>query len=173
MHKCSRVIFALAAWGLAAAAGTQQGFAQQSSEFGVDIKKNVSAKDVGLPIYPGSRPYTERRDSDSGAQLSAGGANPGFKVAVLKLATDAPVGDVAGFYRKALTKYGSVLDCRDAHASSGKKGDPDELTCENDRPEGGEILLKAGVNSDQHNVAIKRADGHTVISLVYVHGNTR
>ncbi|HUK88667.1 MAG TPA: hypothetical protein VLT85_13450, partial [Terriglobales bacterium] len=89
----------------------------------------------------------------------------GFKLVVLKLETDDSAEKVAAFYRKALAKYGKVLDCSDkaAHAKSKK-----ELSCDADEPGPGEMVFKAGTREKQHAVGIQPGSGHTRFELVYL-----
>lgn len=89
------------------------------------------------------------------------------KLAVLKLDSDAPPATIADFYRKALKRYGQVLDCT---GRSDRQTAGSELACDDDHPEAGAILLKAGRPDDQHDVAIKQEGNRTIISLVYVRG---
>ena len=139
---------------------------------GVSISKTVKPEDVGLPLYPGARPYKEDSDSSSSVQFGAwGGGGEGFKLAVIKLESPASPDKIKDFYRNALGKYGPVLDCKDADARSGKRGSRNELTCESDKPDAGGTLLKAGSNDNQHNVSIKREGNRTIVALVYVRGN--
>jgi len=50
-----------------------------------------------------------------------------------------------------------------------KKGDSsNELGCEDEEPESGEFVLKAGIKGEEHVVGIKVKGGLTVFQLVYV-----
>ena len=141
------------------------------NSIGFIASKEASAKDVGLPLYPGARQHKDKSEDSPAVRLGLWGANSGFKLAVLKLeSTDAPE-KVATFYRKALAKYGKVLDCGDSATAKGekKKGDSsNELGCEDEQPESGELVLKAGIKGEEHVVGIKVKGGLTVFQLVYV-----
>lgn len=138
---------------------------------GFIASKNASAKEVGLPMYPGARPHKDESSDSPAAQLGLWGGSSGFKLVVLKLESkDAPE-KVAAFYRQALAKYGKVLDCTDSSQAAGHKGEgksSHELDCEGDQPESGELLLKAGTKEEQHVVGIKPSGGRSVFQLVYV-----
>jgi hypothetical protein len=99
------------------------------------------------------------------------GGNSGFKLAVLKLESgDAPE-KVAAFYRKALAKYGKVLDCGNSSIEVGgeaKGSSSNELGCDEDQPDKGELVLKAGTKEEQHLVGIKTSKELTIFQLVYV-----
>ena len=138
---------------------------------GFMASKEASAKDVGLPLYPGARPHKDDSDSSSAVQLGLWGGSSGFKLAVMKLESNDAPEKVAAFYRKALAKYGRVLDCANSSKPTVEKekgNSSNELGCEGERPESGEFVLKAGTKQEQHVVGIEAKGGLTVFHLVYV-----
>ncbi|SPE22408.1 exported hypothetical protein [Acidobacteriia bacterium SbA2] len=137
--------------------------------FGIVASKRAGAKDVGLPLYPGAREHKDKSEDSPGVKFGLWGGNSGFKLAVLKLESNDAPEKVAAFYRKALARYGKVLDCRGSSkaARENDKGSS-ELGCEDDQPENGELVLKAGTKQDQHLVGIKTSGGLTLFQLVYV-----
>ena len=141
------------------------------SSVGFIASNEASAKEVGLPLYPGARPHKDDPDNSSAVQLGLWGGSSGFKLAVLTLESNDAPEKVAAFYRKALANYGRVLDC--AHSSKPtaekeKGNSSNELGCEDERPEGGGFVLKAGTKQEQHVVGIEAKGGLTVFHLVYV-----
>jgi hypothetical protein len=147
---------------------------QQSSNnndsIGFNLGKNASAKDVGLPIYPGARRHKDDSNDSSGLNMGLWGGATGFKLFVLKMeTTDAPE-KVATFYRKALAKYGTVLDCSAASSATSSTEDKSskKLTCEDEKPKPHEISLKAGTKDKQHAVAIEPNGSGTTFQLVYI-----
>jgi hypothetical protein len=138
---------------------------------GFIASKEANSKDVGLPLYPGARPHKDTSDDSAAARLGLWGGDSGFKLAVLKLESDDAPEKVAAFYRKALAKYGKVLDCRDSSINVGdeaKGGSSNELDCNGDRSDDGEFVLKAGTKEEQHLVGIKTSKELTVFQLIYV-----
>ena len=138
---------------------------------GFMASKEASAKDVGLPLYAGARVHKDKSDESPAVQLGLWGGSSGFKLAVLKLESNDAPEKVAAFYRKALAKYGKVVDCGDSSKATGEKAkgnSSNELGCEEERPESGELVLKAGTKEEQHVVGIKANGGLTVFQLVYV-----
>lgn len=136
---------------------------------GFTVSKHPTAKDVGLPVYPGAREHTENWDDSAGVQMGMWGGGSGFKVAVLKLQSDDSKGRIEAFYGKALAKYGKVLDCSDpSQGLASKGGSKSELDCEADRPQTDEIVLKAGTKQKQHVVAIRPKEAGSYVDLVYV-----
>ncbi len=139
--------------------------------FGIVASKRAGAKDVGLPMYPGAREHKDKSDDSPAVKFGLWGGNSGFKLAVLKLESNDGPEKVAAFYRKALAKYGKVLDCRGSSkvtTGENKGSSSDELGCDDDQPENGELVLKAGTKQEQHVVGIKSSGGLTLIQLVYV-----
>jgi hypothetical protein len=156
-----------------AAQDTKDSNSQQSSDndsIGFNLGKNASAKDVGLPIYPGARRHKDDTNDSSGLNVGLWGGATGLKLFVLKMdSTDAPE-KVAAFYRKALAKFGTVLDCNNATAAtnSGDDKSSKKLTCEDEKPKPNEISLKAGTKDRQHAVGIEPNGTGTTFQLVYV-----
>lgn len=142
---------------------------KDQGSIGFIASKEAGAQEVGLPLYPGSRPHKDKSDDSSAAQLGLWGGSSGFKLVVLKRESNDAPAKVAAFYRKALAKYGKVLNCADP--SEGKKDSkksPHELDCESDRPKEGEITLKAGTEEKQHAVGIQPNGTGSLFQLVYV-----
>src|SRR5580658_2745617 len=78
---------------------------------GVYVGADANAKDVGLPIYPGSRPHKDKDNDTPATKLGLWGGSFAFKLAVIKMESNDSPDKVAAFYKKALAKYGPVLDC--------------------------------------------------------------
>jgi hypothetical protein len=120
--------------------------AQGEDGAGLAVSGQATAKDVGLPIYPGAKPYRDTGDDSDAARLALWGGGSGFKLAVLRMESkDAPA-RVADFYRKALTKYGKVLDCGNDVASDAEKNGSGALSCGNDKPDQDGLLFKREQN---------------------------
>jgi len=139
--------------------------------FGIVASKRAGAKDVGLPMYPGAREHKDKSEDSPAIKFGLWGGNSGFKLAVVKLESNDGSEKVAAFYRKALAKYGKVLECRGSSKvtiAENKRSSSDELGCDDDQPENGELVLKAGTKQEQHVVGIKSSGGLTLFQLVYV-----
>jgi hypothetical protein len=136
---------------------------------GFIASKNASAKEIGLPLYPGSRRHKEDSDDSSSVQLGAWGGSYGFKIVVLKMESDDAPDKVTAFYRKALSKYGKVLNCSDPAAAAAQKDKSSNgLDCDSDHPEKGETVLKSGTKEMQHVASIKANGSGSVFDLVFV-----
>jgi hypothetical protein len=149
----------------------KSGSEMDRNSIGFIASKEASAKDVGLPAYPGARQHKDKSDDTPAVRLGLWGGNSGFKLAVLKLESNDAPEKVATFYRKALAKYGKILDCSGsarAGAEKKKSTSSDEVGCEDEQAEPGEIILKAGTKEEEHVVGIKTEGDLTLFQLVYV-----
>ena len=138
---------------------------------GVYFNAEASAKDIGLPIYPGARPHKDPDGESTSAKLGLWGGSFGFKLAVVKLECNDSPQKVAAFYKKALAKYGAVLDCGAASEQTSNKDESEsskKLTCEDDKPKPGGMEFKAGTKEKQHLVGIEPTGTGSVFQLVYV-----
>lgn len=138
-------------------------------EISLKAKGEATARDVGLPAYPGAREYHEPGDSSAGANI--GLSTPLFGLHVI--ATDMESADdprkVAAFYKRALAKYGPVLDCSDEERSEQSNAQRDgDLVCEGDERGEHDAVYKVGTKNKQRIVAVKRHGDGTRFSLVYL-----
>jgi hypothetical protein len=151
---------------------------QDQTGAGVTLSKQATAKDVGLPVYPGAKAHKDAKDDSPTVQMGLWGSTFGFKLAVMKMeSSDAPE-KIAEFYKKALAKYGAVLNCSDALPKGGAKskgGSSSELECDDDKPEKGGLVFKAGTKEKQHVVGIQPHGQGSLFQLVYVeaHGDDK
>lgn len=147
----------------------------KDTDAGLVIRAQATAKEVGLPLYPGSRPHKDSKDDSSSANLGLWGNTFGFKLVVLKMESNDSVDKVAAFYQKALGKYGKVLDCSNNPAGSSDKDkdkESDKLTCQDDRPDPGGRMFKAGSKPKQHIVGVKPSGSGSEFALVYLEGHS-
>ena len=144
---------------------------KDGSEAGLMISAQASAKEAGLPLYPGARPSKEDGDGSAAAKLGLWGSSFGFKLVVLKMASDDSPEKVAAFYQKALGKYGTVLNCGDgskAQSDKDKSESSKRLTCGDDHPDPGGMLFKAGSKEKQHLVSVKPNGTGSIFHIVYI-----
>jgi hypothetical protein len=147
---------------------------------GISANGNATAAEVGLPVYPGAQLLPHQKDGDSGSlQFNLWGGSFGMKLVVAQYRTPDGMDLVAQFYQPAMAKYGPVLECtgRSSTPSSPPPSDKpgvasgsnQALTCDDDRPEAGGRLFKAGTRRQQRLLKLepmKEARGGTLISLV-------
>lgn len=144
---------------------------------GVKVKTNDAAaiEGIGLPVYPGAE-LMKKKDKDSGSadvNLSFGKFQLRVKAASYRTA-DSPE-QVNSFYRNALKKYGSVIQCSHDQPVGTPTRTEEGLTCsDNDKKHteapatspGVKVELKAGSKQHQHIVAIEPENAGTKFGLV-------
>jgi hypothetical protein len=138
---------------------------------GLVVKAQATAKEAGLPLYPGARPHKDDKDDSSSANLGLWGSSFGFKLVVLKMDSGDSQEKVAAFYQKALAKYGTVLNCSDASKTHGDKDKGDsskKLACEDDHADPGGVLYKAGTKEKQHLVSVKPNGTGCIFTLLFI-----
>jgi hypothetical protein len=126
---------------------------------------------VGLPVYPGANPHKDEKGDSPSVKMGLWGGSFGFKLAVMKMDSDDRPERIAEFYKKALAKYGPVLNC--SEAPSGTRANDDhkssnQIDCGDDKPEKGGLVFKAGTKEKQHIVGIQPNGQGAVFQLVYV-----
>ncbi len=144
---------------------------KDGSDAGLIISAEATAKEVGLPMYPGARPHKDDAKDSPAAKLGLWGSSFGFKLVVLKLESKDSPEKIAAFYQKALAKYGTVLNCSNASSSQedkGKNSGTNRLTCEDDRPDPGGMILKSGTKERQRIVGITPNGQGSLFHLVYI-----
>jgi hypothetical protein len=153
-------------------AGTSGGQDQDNKgsnrSVGFILSADAEAKDVGLPVYPGAQRSKDASNESSALQMGMWGGSSGFKLVLLKLDSNDSAEKVAAFYRKALAKYGPVLDCGKSSQSAKASSKSNTLECEADQPGNGGFTFKSGTKEKQHVVNVEPSAGHSRISLVYV-----
>ena len=145
-----------------------------SKSIGFNLSASATEKDLGLPFYPGAKPYKEDADSDPALHMGFSNGTSGFKFVLMRLESSDSPEKIASYYRKAMAKYGTVLDCSKASGNAGKT-DSDKsneksntLTCEDDHADKGGYAYKVGTKQKQHVVAVEPNGKSTIVSLIYV-----
>jgi hypothetical protein len=153
-----------------AGAGASRG-AQDKGGAGVTFSKQATSREVGLPLFPGAKPHKDEKEDSPSVQMGIWGSTFGFKLAVMKLESNDAPEKIAEFYKKALAKYGTVLNCSDPSQRPSAKdsmGSSDKLECGDDKPEKGGFLFKAGTKEKQHLVGIQSSGQGSLFQLVYL-----
>ena len=150
----------------AASAGAVRG-TQDKDGAGVTFSKQATSKEVGLPVYTGAKPHKDEKEDSPSVQMGIWGSTFGFKLAVMKMESNDAPEKIAEFYKRALAKYGTVLNCSEPLQRPSTK-DSNKLECGDDKPEKGGMLFKAGTKEKQHLVGIQSNGQGTLFQLVYV-----
>ena len=142
---------------------------------GMTVKTNDEAvvEGLGLPVYPGAA--LVKKDKNNGAadvNMSFGSFQLRVKAASYRT-SDSP-DQVSTFYRKALGRYGDVIQCQGNKPVGSPTRTTEGLTCDNDKEnhvyvnddESGKSEFKAGSKQHQHIVAIDPEGNGTKFGIV-------
>lgn len=136
------------------------------------VRKEVDAKDTGLPVYPNARRAKDRDDGDNkSASVKISGLF-GLNVAAVTFESDDSPDKVLDYYREELKKLGKFVECRGGDTGDVRIDDDEdrEVTCgRNQGPRDSKTVeLKMGTEKNQRVVAIKPKGPGTEFSLVKV-----
>ena len=133
----------------------------------VETNEQAKAHDTGLPIYPGAREAAPDEHDSSKANVSLGFAGFGLKVVAAKYETDDPPAKLRDFYRKALSKYGDVVECNgDLDLNVDHEGK--KMRCKGSSSEPDKIEMGVGTGGVQHMVSIRPRAKTTQFALIYL-----
>jgi hypothetical protein len=126
---------------------------------------DTSAADVGLPAYPGAQ-ISPDKDGDKSADVHFGFGEWQFRVKAVHYETSDSQESVVAFYRKALGRYGNVIQCQGNQPVGSPSVTREGLTCSDDKGnshvhvnDDSSISLRAGSRHHQHIFAIDK--GHS------------
>lgn len=145
---------------------------------GIEAHGQVSAADLGLPIFPGARVQRDKPDSSGQVALGLWGGSMGFKLHAAKYSSRASIDQLAAFYREALAAHGTVIDCSSGKplalpgsASAAASAPPasSALSCDNKRPSvPGEVIYKVGDAKNFRLVAMQPQQGSSGVNFQLV-----
>lgn len=137
---------------------------------GLSVQPTATAADIGLPIYPGAKPWRESGDDGPGATLALWGGAFGMQLKALKLRSPDKVDEVARYYRDALARYGKVLDCSAGVVREPEpaRGNDSTLRCGADKPPANAQHYKVGLPRAMRIVTIEPMAGGSQVQLVYL-----
>lgn len=145
---------------------------------GIEAHGQVSAADLGLPIFPGARVQRDKPDSSGQVALRLWGGSMGFKLHAAKYSSRASIDQLAAFYREALAAHGTVIDCSSGKplalpsgtsAAASAPADSSTLSCDNKRPSvPGEVIYKVGDAKNFRLVAMQPQQGSSGVNFQLV-----
>jgi hypothetical protein len=132
------ILAAIPAIALAGVVSVAFACSAQNSDFNLNVHANshATAKDIGLPVYPGATLFKDKDSDSSSADLGLVLNSFHFNLqAVSFVTTDAPK-QVLEFYRRPLAKYGQVLECNHGKPVGSLTVTKSGLTCGDHKSEG-------------------------------------
>ncbi len=150
----------------------------QDSGKGFELHANgkITASDVGLPVYPGSKLF-KSADNDPAVDMGFTFGDTHFRLMAANYVSGDSPAQILDFYRKPLARYGDVLECDHGKPVGALKSTRSGLTC-NDKQDGhGQVNvdssddheLRAGTPQKIHIVGIGEHQGTAIrFGLVYL-----
>ena len=143
---------------------------------GMQVKTNDAAvvDGIGLPVYPGAELVKKKKNNDGAADINMSFGSFQLRVKAASFKTPDSPDQVAAFYRKALRRYGDVIDCQNNQAVGLPAKTAEGLTCDNEKNNhitvddemSDKRELKAGSKQHQHIVAIDPDGSGSKMGLV-------
>ena len=144
---------------------------------GLSVKTDEATviEQLGLPAYPGAvlvkKKENGKNDGAADVNLSFGSFQLRVKAATYR--TDDSPDKVSAFYRKALGRYGDVIECQDEKPVGSPTRTAEGLACNDDKgnhvivdDDLGKRELKAGSKLHQHIIGIDPDGSGTKIGMV-------
>lgn len=132
---------------------------------GAEFREDASLAEIGLPAYPGAVAQQDREQDKAALTLGLWGGAFGFKLQVRKFTSNDDIESIVGFYLKALSQHGKVLDCTKApprpKRESGKSEDK-TLSCSDEERQPGKRVYKVGVDNMNFRLVSLQQVGNVV-----------
>lgn len=131
---------------------------------GLHVRSGVTnAADVGLPVYPGAV-IAPDKDGDKSADVHMGFGQWQLRVKVVNYESSDKQDKVVAFYKNALGRYGTVIECQDDKPVGSPAVTSEGLGCTGKTQAGhvnisDNLSLRAGSQHHQHIFAIEKNDG--------------
>ncbi len=158
---------------LVALAGANASRAQSSDvNLSLHAKGHATAADIGVPEYPGSKPYKEP-DNDGAVDLGFSFGETSFRVMAASYVTGDSPDRVLAFYLKPLSKFGQVLECDHGKPVGSPIVAKSGLTCSSEH--GGSFQVNGnGDSSDDHELRVGSPHKFRIVGIDKSHtGSTR
>lgn len=163
MHR--RWIFFFAAPPLLLALTVSRSARAQDSGFSLDMHANslATAKEIGLPEYPGATLCKDKDSDSSSADLGFSLNSFHIGVQVVTYVTADSAQQVLAFYRKPLAKYGEVLECDRGKPVGSLTETKSGLTCGNQGK--GHMQVNGTDSSTDHELRAGKPDHFWLVGI--------
>ena len=162
-----RLFLAVPAAALMAAVSFTVPSLAQDSDFNLNVHANshATAKDIGLPVYPGAMPYKEKDSDSSSADLGfvLNSFHMSMKVASF-VTTDSPE-QVIRFYRGPLAQYGEVLECDRGKPVGSLTVTKSGLTCGDDKSDRKGSHMSVNGSDSDHELRAGAPEHYRIVGI--------
>lgn len=143
--------------------GAISSHAQNSGlDLSLHANDHATAADIGLPSYPGASPYKEL-DNDAAFDLGFSSGDSHFRLMVANYITSDSPAEVLDFYRKPLSRYGEVLECKAGKPAGKLKTARSGLTCSDEKS--GNSQANADADSTDHDLRAGSPHNFRVVGI--------
>lgn len=131
---------------------------------GAEFREDASLGEIGVPTYPGAVAQLDKEQDKAALTLGLWGGAFGFKLQVRKFTSSDDIESVAGFYVKALSQYGKLLDCAKAPPRAKREGKSEDKTlyCSDEERQPGKRVYKVGADSMNFRLVSLQQVGNAV-----------
>lgn len=129
----------------------------------LSVTNDAIPSDVGVAVYPGSRPLEDSDDTDR-ANVSLRSPLVDLRVAALKFVSDDEPEAIADFYRRELSSYGRVTSCRGEIDFD----NDDSPRCRDRRRRSGQLQVGVGTKGNFRLASVKPRGTGSEFAVVYV-----
>jgi hypothetical protein len=131
----------------------------------IHVNSDKAANGIGIGVYPGAMPAPDH-DGDKDADVQLGFGEWKMRVQVAHFNSSDDRAKVLAYYRKTLSRYGDVIECKGDQPVGSPMKTAEGLTCsENDSDHhvnvntgDHDLTLRAGSKRHQHIVAFDKED---------------
>jgi hypothetical protein len=149
MSRASMRVPAFAAASLAyLLAATTAAHAQNSFDLSIHASSQVTPDAIGLPVYPGAKLATKHGDDDAAFDIGFALGDTRLRMQGISYDSDDSPDRVLEFYRKAMSRYGDVLECDHGHAVGSLSETSSGLRC-SDRKGGKTVNVDGRLDSSK------------------------
>ena len=136
-------LFSVSMFALVAAALLCGNVSLSAQNSGMELHANskATAADIGLPVYPGSTLHKDK-DNDGAVDMGFSYGDSQFRLLAADYVSSDSPDKILAFYRKPLSRYGEVLECKDGKPVGTPTVTRSGLTCSDQK--GGDVDVNSG-----------------------------
>jgi hypothetical protein len=144
----------------------------QNSGFNLELHADskTTAKDLGLPAYPGATIYKDK-DNDAGADLGFTVGDVHFRLKAVNYVTSDSPTQILAFYRKPLSRFGEVLECDHGKPVGALTVTQSGLTCA-DKDDGNMQVNGSPNSSVDHELRVGTPSQFRIVAIDGPHSGT-
>ncbi len=113
----------------------------QNSGMELHANSKATAADIGLPVYPGATLHKDK-DNDGAVDMGFSFGDSQFRLLAADYVSSDSPDKILAFYRKPLSRYGEVLECKDGKPVGTPTVARSGLTCSDQK--GGDVDVNSG-----------------------------